>query len=134
MDAGTKPGPADATIADEADAGLEDPTAEDWVGTTSQGLDMNFTVTEAGLRDLRLQYAFPPVCNGDNTTRFDPPAPLGDPFSVSFVLAGATNATFTGTFASDGRTASGRVAFMSTLMPGQPACGVGILTWNATRQ
>jgi hypothetical protein len=135
MDAGIpKPGTADAGLADDTDAGLDDPTAEEWAGTTSQGLDMNFTVTEAGLRELRLQYAFPPVCDGDNTARFDPPAPLADPFSVSFVLAGATNATFSGTFASDGRSASGRLNFMSTLMPGQPACGVGVVTWNATRQ
>jgi hypothetical protein len=134
MDAGTKPGTADGGIADDSDAGLDDPTAQDWAGTTSQGLDINFTVGETGLRDLRLQYAFPPVCNGDNTTRFDPPMPLGDPFSVSFVLAGATNATFSGTFASDGTTASGRLTFMSSLMPGQPACGVGVISWNATRQ
>lgn len=135
MDAGLpKPGADDAGIDDEAsDAGLDDPDVEEWLGTTSQGLDMNFDVSEAGLTRLRLQYAFPPVCDGDNSTDFDPPAPLGDPFSVSFVLAGATNATFAGTFANDGR-ASGTLTFMSTLMAGQPACGVGVVTWNATRQ
>jgi hypothetical protein len=134
MDAGVLAGD-DAGIDDDAsDAGSADPgPVEQWAGTTSQGLEISFDVAEAGLTQLRLQYSFPPVCDGDNTTEFDPPAPLADPFSVSFVLAGATDATFTGTFASDGR-ASGTLAFMSTLEPGQPACGIGVLTWNATRQ
>jgi hypothetical protein len=131
MDAGTS-NPAEDGGIDEADGGLDDLPAEEWGGTTSQGLAIGFDITEAGLTRLRLQYAFPPICDGDNSTEFDPPVPLGDPFSVSFVLAGATNATFSGTFGSDGRSASGSVMFMSTLTPGQPACGVGVITWNAT--
>jgi hypothetical protein len=140
MDAGvSNPAGDDAGINDDgSDAGSDDVgpdvgPVEAWAGMTSQGLEISFDVAEAGLTQLRLQYAFPPVCDGDNTTEFDPPAPLADPFSVEFVLAGATDVTFSGTFASDGR-ASGTLAFMSTLEPGQPACGIGVLTWNATRQ
>ena len=133
MDAGTpKPAAGDAGIDD--DAGLDDPTAKQWAGTTSQGRPIDFIVTDAGLTELHISYAYPRVCTGDNTTPFDPPKPLADQFSVPFVLAGATNATFAGTFASDGRTASGTVTFQSSPMPGQPACGMGVISWNATRQ
>jgi hypothetical protein len=139
MDAGiVNPRPNDAGMSSDSDAGLDDPTAEEWVGTTAQGLDMNFTIVEAGLRELRLQYAFPAICNidntGDNTARFDPPEPLDDPFSVSFVLTEATNTTFSGSFSSDGTTASGMLVFESPGMPGPAVCRMGTLTWNATRQ
>jgi hypothetical protein len=135
MDAGGKK-PA---IADD-DAGLEDSDAGaatpastangvSWAGTTSQGREINFDVSDDGLTEFRISYAFP-GCDGDNKVIFSPPLPLGTTFSVSFQLAGATNVTFAGTFLPGDR-ASGTLAFMSTLDPGQPACGAGGLTWTA---
>jgi hypothetical protein len=135
MDAGGKK-PA---IGDK-DAGLDDGDGSvtranttigvTWVGTTSQGRDITFDVSDDGLTEFRISYAFP-GCDGDNKVTFSPPLPLGTRFSVSFQLAGATNVTFAGTFL-PGNRASGTLAFMSTVDPGQPACGAGGLTWMAT--
>jgi hypothetical protein len=119
---------------DEGDAGSEPEDVgpvESWVGTTAQGRVIAFDVAEAGLTQIRIEYASF-GCDGDNTSRFSPPLLLDDPFSVEFPLAGATSVTFAGSFNDDG-TASGTLTFMSTPTAGQPTCGLGVLGWTATR-
>jgi hypothetical protein len=128
-DAGT------ADDSDDGDAGSEPVVdagmVESWAGTTSQGLVIAFDVAEAGLTQIRIEYSgF--GCDGDNSTHFSPPLPLGEQFSVEFALAGATSVTFAGSFTDDDN-ASGTLSFMSTPTPGQPMCGFGVLTWTAMR-
>jgi len=123
-----------ADDSDDRDAGVEPVDAgmvESWAGTTSQGRVIEFDLAEAGMTQIRIQYASL-GCDGDNTTHFSPPLPLGERFSVDFPLAGATSVTFAGSF-SDDDNASGTLTFTSTPMPGQPMCGFGTLTWTAVR-
>lgn len=119
---------------DDDDAGSEPidvGPVESWAGTTAQGRVIAFDVAEAGLTQIRIEYASF-GCDGDNTTLFSPPEPLGDRFSVEFALAGATSVTFAGAF-TDEDNASGTLTFTSTPTPGQPMCGLGVLGWSATR-
>jgi len=138
LDAGSREDDTiDAGIDDDSrdgDAGSQPADAgavESWAGTTSQGLVIAFDVAEAGLTQIRIEYASF-GCDGDNSTHFSPPLPLGQNFSVEFALAGATRVTFAGSF-NDADNASGTLSFMSTPMPGQPMCGFGVLTWTARR-
>lgn len=119
---------------DDSDAGSEPADVgpvELWAGTTAQGRVIAFDVAEAGLTQIRIEYASF-GCDGDNTTHFSPPLPLENPFSVEFALAGATRVTFAGSFTDDDN-ASGTLTFMSTPTPGQPTCGLGVLGWTAMR-
>jgi hypothetical protein len=120
---------------DDSDAGSEEPAdvgpVESWAGTTSQGRVIAFDVAESGLTQIRIEYASF-GCDGDNTTLFSPPLPLDQSFSVEFALAGATSVTFAGTFSGDDN-AAGTLTFMSTPTAGQPTCGIGVLSWTATR-
>jgi hypothetical protein len=119
---------------DDRDAGSEPADVgpvESWTGTTSQGRVISFDVAEAGLTQIRIEYASF-GCDGDNSTHFSPPLPLDEEFSVEFALAGATSVTFAGSFIDDDN-ASGTLTFVSTPTPGQPTCGAGVLTWTATR-
>jgi hypothetical protein len=130
IDAGT----GEDDDSDDADAGSEPADVgpvESWSGTTSQGRVIAFDVAESGLTQIRIEYASF-GCEGDNTTVFSPPLTLGERFSVEFALAGATSVTFAGTFTDDDN-AAGTLTFESTPTPGQPTCGIGVLSWTATR-
>jgi hypothetical protein len=133
IDAGTIDDSDDGDAGSESvDAGTVDAgMVESWVGTTSQGLVIAFEVSEGGLAQIRIEYSSF-GCDGDNSTNFSPPLPLGETFSVEFALAGATSVRFAGTFTDDDN-ASGTLTFMSTPSPGQPMCGFGVLSWTATR-
>jgi hypothetical protein len=121
----------DAGPATRADAATVGPV-EHWAGTTSQGMDLEFEVSDEGLTYIRVAYATF-GCDGDNTTNFDPPRPLDTMFSVEFPLAGGTELTFAGTF-NDESSASGTLRFVSTPMEGQATCGNGVLSWTAELQ
>jgi hypothetical protein len=126
--AGTGGAPAGAP-----DAGGAQGDIEAWAGTTSQNRDIEFEIREGSLIWIRLAYAFLPFCDGDNATEFKPPIPIDEMFSVSFLLAGATNLTFAGRFTDDDN-ASGTLTFVSPLDPDQPECGIGTINWTATRK
>lgn len=131
MDAGSA-GSGGAPASD-SDAGVAQAEIEEWRGTTSQNRDIEFEISGGSLIWMRLAYAFPPFCDGDNAHDFKPPVPIGEMFSVSLLLAGATNLTFAGRFTDDGN-GSGTLTFMSPIDPDQPECGIGTINWTASRQ
>jgi hypothetical protein len=98
-----------------------------WVGTTSQGKEISFTIVDHSFTSFTVGYKIG-GCGGTTTTTFGIPQPIaGNTFTMTQPAGGATTIFTDGTFDSDS-TASG-----TSLITGTP-CGDATTTWTASKQ